>query len=71
MEGDPLTDDFIGGPSGGWSFDGSFRRLWISWKINAPGSWIQPINFYNYLDLSGSDPSQWRILKVCPYTSET
>lgn len=62
--GDPITDTFIGNPAGGWSFDGSFRRVWITWKINAPGVWIQPINFYNYIDLSGSDPSQWKILKV-------
>lgn len=69
IEGNLFSDTFIGGTSGGWSFDGSFRRAWISWKLNAPGSWILPINFYSYLDMSGSDPTLWKILKVSLHVS--
>jgi primary-amine oxidase len=64
VKGDLIADTFTAGPSGGWGPDGSFRRYWISWKINGPGSWILPINFYTYVDSSGSDPSQWQVLKV-------
>jgi primary-amine oxidase len=57
--------------SGPFSFDGSFRRLWMTWRRNHAGSYILPVNFYQYLDVSGTDPSQWKILKVRPNTPHT
>lgn len=50
--------------SGPFSFDGSFRRLWLSWRRNTPGFFLHPLNLYQYVDLSGTDPSQWDQLKI-------
>jgi len=47
-----------------FSFDGSFRRGWMTWRRNTAGSYIVPVNFYQYIHMSGTDPSQWKILKV-------
>ena len=49
---------------GPFSYDGSFRRLWMTWKRNTAGSFILPVNFYNYIDVSGTDTAQWKILRV-------
>jgi hypothetical protein len=43
---------------------GAFRRVWVTWRYNVAGSYILPINFYNYVDMSGTDESKWRILRV-------
>jgi hypothetical protein len=43
---------------------GSFRRVWVTWRYNVAGSYILPINFYNYVDMSGTDESKFRILRV-------
>jgi len=50
--------------SGPFSFDGTFRRLWMTWRRNTAGSFLLPVNFYQYIDISGTDPSKWKILKV-------
>ncbi|KAF5339571.1 hypothetical protein D9611_011504 [Ephemerocybe angulata] len=63
IKGDLLADTFTAGPSGGWGVNGSSRRYWVSWKVNAPGSWLLPSNLYTYVDSSGTDPSQWSVLK--------
>ncbi|KAH6891557.1 copper amine oxidase [Coprinopsis sp. MPI-PUGE-AT-0042] len=60
--GDPLP--LQAGPTGPWSFDGSSRRIWITWRYNVAGSFILPINLYNYVDMSGTDESKWRILRI-------
>ncbi|THH32251.1 hypothetical protein EUX98_g1956 [Antrodiella citrinella] len=52
------------GASGPFGFDGSFRRMWITWKLSGPGNWLQPIGFYQYIDFSGSDESKYKVLKV-------
>ncbi|TCD63339.1 hypothetical protein EIP91_005658 [Steccherinum ochraceum] len=52
------------GATGPFSFDGEFRRVWVNWKRSGPGNWIQPVGFYQYIECSGTDPSQWKILKV-------
>jgi len=49
------------------TFDGSFRRTWISWRHNVPGPWIQPVAFWLYADIGGTDTTQWEILKVWCY----
>ncbi|KDQ64574.1 hypothetical protein JAAARDRAFT_28216 [Jaapia argillacea MUCL 33604] len=58
------NDTLIAGASAPFSFDGSFRRLWVSWRRNIPGPWLHPINFFHYVDVSGTDPSQWSLLKI-------
>ncbi|KAF8967481.1 copper amine oxidase [Flammula alnicola] len=57
------NDTLVGGMSGPFSFDGSFRRLWMTWRRNHAGSFLLPVNFYQYVDISGSDVSQWKVLK--------
>ncbi|KAF9035879.1 amine oxidase catalytic domain-containing protein [Panaeolus papilionaceus] len=57
-------DTITPGMTGPFSYDGSFRRLWMTWRRNTAGSYIQPVNFYQYLDISGTDPSQWSVLKI-------
>ncbi|KAL0950332.1 hypothetical protein HGRIS_010303 [Hohenbuehelia grisea] len=58
------NDTLVAGASAPWGFDGSFRRTWLSWKRNTAGSWLNPLNFYLYVDFSGTDPSLWKILKL-------
>ncbi|CAA7259438.1 unnamed protein product [Cyclocybe aegerita] len=58
------NDTLVAGMSGPFSFDGKFRRLWMTWRRNTAGSFILPVNFYQYVDFSGTDPSQWKILKT-------
>lgn len=36
----------------------------MTWRRNTAGSYILPVNFYQYVDMSGTDSSQWKILKV-------
>ncbi|OJA18091.1 hypothetical protein AZE42_04164 [Rhizopogon vesiculosus] len=57
-------DTLITSGSGPFSFDGSFRRLWLGWRRNTPGFFLHPLNLYQYIDLSGTDPSQWDQLKI-------
>ncbi|PPQ65732.1 hypothetical protein CVT24_011765 [Panaeolus cyanescens] len=57
-------DTITPGLTGPFSYDGSFRRLWMTWRRNTAGSFIHPLNFYHYIDISGTDPSKWSILKI-------
>ncbi|KAK1234331.1 hypothetical protein PQX77_002470 [Marasmius sp. AFHP31] len=58
------ADTLITVGGGPYSFDGSFRRVWVTFKKNVPGSWLHAIGFYLYLDVGGTDSSQWKALKV-------
>ncbi|TFK32677.1 amine oxidase catalytic domain-containing protein [Crucibulum laeve] len=58
------NDTLIAGSSAPFSFDGSFRRMWVTWRHNKPGPYLLPVGFYQYVDISGTDASQWKILKV-------
>ncbi|KAF9234360.1 copper amine oxidase [Melanogaster broomeanus] len=58
------NDTLVTGGSGPFSFDGSFRRMWLGWRRNAPGPYLHPLNLYQYIDISGTDPSLWKILKI-------
>ncbi|TRM67429.1 copper amine oxidase [Schizophyllum amplum] len=58
------NDTFVASGSAPFSYDGEFRRMWISWRRNAPGPWLHPIGFWQYVDMSGTDPEEWKILKV-------
>jgi primary-amine oxidase len=55
----------VPGFSGPFGTNGEFRRLWLSWRRNTGGSFLQPVGFYQYIDISGTDPSKWEFLKVC------
>ncbi|EGO02293.1 hypothetical protein SERLA73DRAFT_86572 [Serpula lacrymans var. lacrymans S7.3] len=58
------NDTLVTAGSGPFSFDGSFRRLWIGWRRNTAGRYLHPLNLFQYIDISGTDPSQWKLLKV-------
>ena len=58
------NDTLVAGFTGPFSYDGSFRRLWMTWRRNFAGSYLLPVNFYTYIDISGTDTTQWKILKV-------
>ena len=58
------NDTLVAGFTGPFSYDGSFRRLWMTWRRNVAGSYLLPVNFYMYIDISGTDTTQWKILKV-------
>ncbi|KAF4619282.1 hypothetical protein D9613_004722 [Agrocybe pediades] len=58
------TDTLVAGMSGPFSFDGSFRRMWMTWRRNKAGSFLLPVGFYQYVDMSGTDTSLWKVLKV-------
>ena len=36
----------------------------MTWRRNNVGSFILPGNFYNYIDVSGTDTTQWKIRKI-------
>lgn len=60
-----LPDDtMVGDVSAPFSYDGEFRRLWLIWRHNVAGSYLQVVGFFQYIDISGTDPSQWKVLKV-------
>ncbi|EAU82653.2 copper amine oxidase [Coprinopsis cinerea okayama7 len=58
------NDTLLVGPSGPKSYDGSWRKAWYTWRWDVPGSFLHPINFYTYFDMSGTDTSQWQVVKV-------
>ncbi|KAE9386715.1 amine oxidase catalytic domain-containing protein [Gymnopus androsaceus JB14] len=63
--GDPnIASTLDAGASGPFSFDGKRRRTWLSWRKNLPGSFLHPVGFYLYVDISGTDPSLWKVLKT-------
>lgn len=58
------NDTLLSAGSGPLSLDGSFRRTWVSWRRGVAGSWLHPVGFYLYVDCSGTDRNEWKILKV-------
>ncbi|EKM58084.1 uncharacterized protein PHACADRAFT_206924 [Phanerochaete carnosa HHB-10118-sp] len=58
------NDTLVAGLTGPFSFDGTFRRTWVSWRKNVAGAWLHPVGFYLYIDFSGTDSNQWEVLKV-------
>ncbi|KAF8426834.1 copper amine oxidase [Boletus edulis BED1] len=58
------NDTLVAGGAGPFSYDGSFCRLWLSWRRSISGPFLHPLNFYQYIDISGTDTSQWKLLKI-------
>ncbi|KAF8176144.1 amine oxidase catalytic domain-containing protein [Mycena galopus ATCC 62051] len=46
------------------SYDGSFRRMWIQLKRNAPGSFLMALDMYFYVDFTSMDPTEWYLLRM-------
>lgn len=36
----------------------------VPFKLNVPGSFLHAVDFYLYVDMSGKDVTQWKVLKV-------
>ncbi|OCH86254.1 amine oxidase catalytic domain-containing protein [Obba rivulosa] len=58
------NDTLVAAAIGPYSFDGAWRRAWIPLRRNVPGQWLHPVGFFLYVDFSGTDPAQWRLLKI-------
>ncbi|KIY43143.1 amine oxidase catalytic domain-containing protein [Fistulina hepatica ATCC 64428] len=58
------NDTLIAAVSAPFSFDGTFHRTWITWYKNAAGSWLLPVGFWQYVDMTGTDTATWRVLKI-------
>lgn len=46
------NDTLVGGGSAPFSYDGSWRRMWVGLKMNVPGHYLLPVDLYTYV--SGS-----------------
>ncbi|KIK59562.1 hypothetical protein GYMLUDRAFT_44520 [Collybiopsis luxurians FD-317 M1] len=58
------NDTLVAAASGPFSFDGTSRKMWFSFRRNVAGLWLHPINFWQYIDISGTDTSLWKAYKV-------
>ncbi|KAH9832077.1 amine oxidase catalytic domain-containing protein [Rhodofomes roseus] len=58
------NDTLVGGAVGPLSFDGSFRRGWINWRRNVAGPYLHPVGFFLYVDMTGTDSNEWKLLKI-------
>lgn len=58
------NETIVAGGAGPFGFDGSFRRFWLNWQRDTPGFWLHPLNLWQYVDVSGTDPSKWDQLKI-------
>ncbi|KAI0765133.1 amine oxidase catalytic domain-containing protein [Fomes fomentarius] len=58
------NDTLVASMAAPFSFDGSFRRAWVSYRRNVAGPWLHPVNFFQYIDFTGTDPEHWQILKI-------
>ncbi|KZO98363.1 amine oxidase catalytic domain-containing protein [Calocera viscosa TUFC12733] len=58
------NDTLVASGSAPFSFDGSFRRAWLTWRRNTPGPWLHPLGFFQYVQMDGTDPSLWKLLKI-------
>ena len=50
-----------------FSYNGSFRRLWMTWRRNNAESFILLVDFHNYNDASGTDTTQRKDPQVTFY----
>ncbi|WVQ80316.1 hypothetical protein IAT38_002421 [Cryptococcus sp. DSM 104549] len=58
------NDSLIGAGNAPMSYDGSWRRMWVGLKLNVPGHYLFPVDLYTYFDISGTDPSEWKVLRM-------
>ncbi|KAJ6619998.1 amine oxidase catalytic domain-containing protein [Mycena sp. CBHHK59/15] len=47
-----------------FSYDGTFRRMWVQLKKNAPGSFLKALDMYFYVDVTSMDPSEWYLIRM-------
>ncbi|EMD39459.1 hypothetical protein CERSUDRAFT_91968 [Gelatoporia subvermispora B] len=58
------NDTLVAAAIGPYSFDGTWRRAWLPLRRNVPGQWLHPVGFFLYVDFSGTDTSNWSLLKI-------
>ncbi|KAJ7846914.1 amine oxidase catalytic domain-containing protein [Mycena leptocephala] len=58
------TQDLLGEFTTPFSYDGSFRRMWIQLKQNTPGSFLKGLDLYLYLDMTSMIPSEWYLVRM-------
>ncbi|WVW86168.1 hypothetical protein I302_108209 [Kwoniella bestiolae CBS 10118] len=46
------------------SYDGEWRRSWVQLRRAGPGAWLKGLDFYCYVDMTGTDPSQYKLLSI-------
>ncbi|KAJ7759342.1 amine oxidase catalytic domain-containing protein [Mycena maculata] len=56
--------DLVFGASTPFSYDGSFRRMWVQLKQNTPGSFLKALDMYFYIDLTSMDPAEWYLIRM-------
>ncbi|KAJ7157647.1 amine oxidase catalytic domain-containing protein [Mycena crocata] len=61
---DDAAPGLLFGGSTPFSFDGSFRRMWIQLKKNTPGSFLKALDMYFYVDFTSMDPSEWYLIRM-------
>ncbi|KAJ7111935.1 amine oxidase catalytic domain-containing protein [Mycena epipterygia] len=59
-----LEPDLVFGGSTPFSYDGSFRRMWLQLKKNTPGSYLKALDMYFYVDVTSIDPSEWYLIRM-------
>ncbi|KAK7006189.1 amine oxidase catalytic domain-containing protein [Favolaschia claudopus] len=47
-----------------FSYDGSFRRMWIQLKKDLPGSFLMALDMYFYVDFTSMDPAEWYLIRM-------
>ncbi|KAJ7253466.1 amine oxidase catalytic domain-containing protein [Mycena rebaudengoi] len=47
-----------------FSYDGSFRRMWLQLRKNEPGTYLKSLDLYFYVDYTSMDPSEWHVIRM-------
>ncbi|KAJ7196797.1 amine oxidase catalytic domain-containing protein [Mycena pura] len=47
-----------------FSYDGSFRRMLIQLRQNAPGAYLKMLDMYFYIDVTVMDPAAWYLVRM-------
>ncbi|KAJ7168667.1 amine oxidase catalytic domain-containing protein [Mycena filopes] len=64
-DSDPDSEsELVFGGSTPFSYDGSFRRMWIQLKKNGPGSFLKALDMYFYVDMSAPEPAGWFLVRM-------
>lgn len=61
--GGPEENLMFGGATP-FSYDGSFRRMWIQLKQNTLGSFLKALDMYFYVDFTSMDPTEWYLIRM-------
>ncbi|KAF7325587.1 Amine oxidase catalytic domain-containing protein [Mycena kentingensis (nom. inval.)] len=57
-------ENLVFGGSTPFSYDGSFRRMWLQLKKNVPGSYLFALDMYLYVDFTSTNPDEWYLVRM-------